>query len=51
MNKFLFLPDLYESPKIIIETVVNEGVLCASTTSNHRGFNESDDWQELLGEE
>lgn len=39
----------YESPEIVLETIENEGLLCASGT--HQGFTESDDWIDILEEE
>jgi len=49
MKKIITVPDAYESPKIVLETIENEGFLCASGT--HQGFTESDDWGDLLEEE
>lgn len=39
----------YESPEIVLETIENEGLLCASGT--HQGFTESDDWIDIFEEE
>jgi hypothetical protein len=49
MKKELTLFCSYESPKIAVEAIECEGVLCGSGT--HQGFTESDEWEDLLDRE
>lgn len=46
MNKMVYVPDLYESPKIVVEKIESEGCLCSSGT--HAPFTEDDSWIEYL---
>lgn len=49
MKKIITGMNPYESPEIVLETIENEGLLCAS--GKHQGFTESDDWMDLLEED
>lgn len=51
MKKIITVPDSYECPKIVVVAIENEGILCDSTSGNHKGFTESDDWMDLIEEE
>jgi len=46
MKKIITVPDSYESPKIVIEAIENEGFLC--TSGSHESLIEDDSWGELL---
>lgn len=46
MKKHITVPGSYERPKIVIETIENEGFLCAS--GSHEPLIEDDEWSELL---
>ena len=41
-----YLSDHYESPSIIVYSVLNEGVLCTSAV--HDSLIEDNEWEELL---
>jgi hypothetical protein len=46
MKKIITAQDSYESPRITVEKIENEGFLCSSGT--HEALNEDDSWIEYL---
>lgn len=46
MKKIITGMNPYESPEIVLETIENEGLLCAS--GSHESLTEDDSWGELL---
>lgn len=46
MRKIITGMNPYESPEIVLETIENEGLLCAS--GSHESLTEDDSWGELL---